>query len=279
MKTRGFLTHFASPVAALVISLGTSQSAAASPFGNEADLKRIEKEYEALIKKEKPDAAHLFHLHLIAARELNAHGFKAKAREYYLKSMAVKTTEDKSEPAIELFHLSIQDFLKTGKPEQARKDLATALEVVTDSEKKDYLRNLASGILDGKVENNPLRKGMAGQAMLEAKLLSFVEKKRYAEAFSMLDRESTSKSDIQSKITYDVLAVSVIGKKAAPLLCEETFKKYPKSYSYSMISCDMLLDYLATGSKNAAKLEKLREFFRTEKSSQKYLLSVLEDLK
>lgn len=95
----------------------------------------------------------------------------------------------------------------------------------------------------------------------------------------MLDREEISKSDIQSKINYDTLAVAVIGKKAAPLLCEPTFKKYPKSYSYSMMTCDVLLDYLASGSKNAAKLDKLREFFRKEKSSQSYLLSILEDLK
>jgi hypothetical protein len=275
MKTRVLL----SSLAALVIATAALRPAFSSPFGNESELSRIEKEYEALIKKEKPDAAHLFHLHLIAARELNAHGFKAKAREYYLKAMAVKTTEDKSEPAIELFHLSLQDFMKSGKAEQARKDLTQALAAISDPDKKKYIQDLASGLLDGKVENNPLRAGMAGQAMLESKLVSFVEKKRYAEAFSMLDRESTSKSDIQSKITYDVLAVSVIGKKAAPLLCEETFKKYPKSYSYSVISCDLLLYYLATGSKSAAKLEKLREFFRTEKSSQKYLLSILEDLK
>lgn len=268
-----------SKLAALLICIATLPSGLASPLGDEKDLARIEKEYSALIKKEKPDAAHLFHLHLIAARELNAHGFKAKAREYYLKAIEVKTTEDKSEPAIELFHLSIQDFLKSGKPEQARKDLARALDVVTDSEKKDYLRNLASGLLDGKVENNPLRAGMAGQAMLESKLVSFIENQRYAEAFSMLDREGISKSDIQAKISYDTLAVAVIGKKAAPLLCEDTFKKYPGSYSYSMITCDVLLDYLSSGKKDAARVQKLRDFFKAEKSSQKYLLSIVENLK
>ncbi len=263
----------------LALCLLAHRTGSASPLATEADLRRIEKEYEALIKKEKPDAAHLFHLHLIAARELNGHGFKAKAREYYLKAMDVKTTEDKSEPAIELFHLSIQDFLKSGKPEQARKDLARALEVVTDAERKDYLRNLAAGILDGKVDNNPLRKGMAGQAMLEARLVSFIESKRFAEAFSMLDREAISQSDIQSKITYDALAVSVIGKKAAPLLCEETYKKYRDSYSYSMMTCDVLLAYLSSGKKDAGKLQRLRDFFKNEGTSQKYLLSIVEGLK
>ena len=92
---------------ALAVALGFStlslQQSWASPIVSQKDLTRIEAEFKRALEQQRPDVDHLYYLYLLAARELRAHGFEVKAREYYQKALTVHTSQDKSEAAIEVF--------------------------------------------------------------------------------------------------------------------------------------------------------------------------------
>jgi len=245
-----------------------------SPLVSEKDLKRIETEFATALKKEKPNADRLYWIHVLAARELSAHGFKTKAREYFQKALALPTQESKSEPAIELFH----DSLQRGDEKQAKMDLELALRFASDEETRTYLKGLAEGVLEGKFKGNPLAAGLYGQPMVWKHLSLLMNQRRYSEALAMLDRSALEEGNIQEKITYDLLSVLVNQKRSGPLLCEPVLKKYPDAYSYSMKTCAILLEVRSTGKKDPEKLKDVQNFFEREKIQNTELLAALKDL-
>lgn len=246
----------------------------ASPLVSPRDLKRIEAQFTAALKKEKPDPDRLYWIHVLAARELNAHGFKSKAREYFQRAMALPTKESKSEPAIELFH----DSLQRGDSNQAKLDLEVALKNTSDEETRTYLKGLADGVLEGKLQGNPLATGLYGQPMVWKHLGLLMSQRRYSEALAMLDRDALEHGNIQEKITYDLLSVLVNQKRAGPLLCEPVLKKYPDAYSYSMKTCSLLLEFKTTGKKDPEKLKDVQNFFEREQVKNTEILAALKEL-
>jgi hypothetical protein len=249
-------------------------AASASPLISESELKRIEAEALVALKGAKLDRDRYYYAHLIAARELNAHGFKEKAREYFSKALALPTTESKSEPAIELFH----DSLRRGDDKQARLDLELALKHTSDRDTKLYLKAMADGFLDRRADSNPLLDGLQGHPMLWKQIERLMRERHYSVALAMLDRDGFVDAPITDKVTYDLLSVLVNGTRAGQLLCEPTLAQYPDAYSYSIKICSLLASLKRSGRADTVKVAEVRKFFEREKVRKPELLSAIEDL-
>ncbi len=257
------------------LSLVAALSAAtAGPPG----LARIEHEFQAAIEKRNPDPDRLYHLHLIAARELRLHGFGAKAQDYYKKALAIRTNEDKAEPAIEVFHHSLREFQLSGKPEQVRRDLELALRHTTDPTARSYLESMASGFLDASGPSPMLEQSLYAHPLLKRRLNFLIEQKKFPEALAMLDRESLARASVLEQVTFDALLVVVNGKASGPLLCEASLRAYPDAYALSTKACRVLVGYIETGKKDPALLADLALFYEKESIRDTSILRTLEAL-
>ncbi|WP_372656162.1 hypothetical protein, partial [Halobacteriovorax sp.] len=109
---------------------------------------------------------------------------------------------------------------------------------------------------------------------------SLIKSKQYAKAFALVDPKHLEGEMISTIVRYDLLGSLVLGKAYKKILCEDTFKKYPKSLSYSIKLCKSLLEFRRSGKVSDITLKETKEtFHRDIFKHEKFLYTALLDLK
>jgi len=208
-----------------------------------------------------------------------ASGNDSAADRWFRQALAEPGAVDKSDAAMELVFLALRQFLVSGETAKVRPALGLALRHVTAPDKRKFLVDLVDGVLDGRVVDNPLAKGLYGAPMLERAFRKLLEKHEYSRALQMLAPPNDS-SDYDAMVRYDTLALLVHGRQAVESLkCAPALRKYPNAYAYTMMVCAILVEFDANGSVAPAKVERLEAFFRQESSSSgRYLLPLVQEL-
>ena len=108
-----------------------------------------------------------------------------------------------------------------------------------------------------------------------------VQDGRYEEAFKMIDPKGLKSSTYDSQISYDILNVLVNGKKVKKedLYIYETYKKYPNSIAWTMLSAKILIIYMDTGKLDQETIAIFEKYVPKHSKHNYYWLKALNDLK
>jgi hypothetical protein len=242
------------------------------------DLKTIESEIQVKLESKVSTAKDKFYINLLAGRELYQFRFYEKSERYYREAIQSNVSENKTEAYINLIAISIEQKNKS----KVATELVEAKKYfiknpsLMKSEIKYYLNSI-----DGYLGNSsePIR-GFYARFNQEENLIGMLKNKEFIKAFSSLKPESLKESNNSLEIIiYDSLNVLVNKKAAKNLYCEADYKKYPDSYSYSILICGLLHDYLQNGYFDKNRLVRAEAFFKEEASDKKYLLDMVKEIK
>ena len=107
-----------------------------------------------------------------------------------------------------------------------------------------------------------------------------VKDARYKEAFNMLSPEGLNSASYDLKVSYDILNVLLNEEKIKKedLFIYETFKKYPNSIAWTMLSAKILIIYLDTGKLDNQTIEDFEKYVPKHSKHNYFWLKALKDL-
>ncbi len=110
---------------------------------------------------------------------------------------------------------------------------------------------------------------------------TLVKEKNYKEAFSQINPEGIENSQYSYKIQYDILNVLVNGRsvKKEDLVTYKAFLKFPDSYSWSMLSAKVLVNYLETGNIDNDAIKELTRFLQNYNKDKLFWADAIKDIK
>jgi len=222
-----------------------------------------------------------FYLLLLAGRELYSLNVYERSAFFYKKALGMKVEKDKSEAYINLININkilnkkkkLIDVIKSA--ENYYKNNTAFLNPVI----RKYLE-LRTHEVSEKMSDNKSYGQLFGYQLAKSDLKKIIIKKNYIKAFSMLNRDAIAKSkNLSMSITYDLLNVLVYKNKKTKLVCKKPFLKYPNSYTYSMLICGILIDYLKNNKISSTKMSELNNYFNKRFENKRYLYNALLNLK
>ncbi len=263
-----------------------SSSLFAEEFLSDIKLKEIEEKIITKLDKKKLGEEREFYLNLLMARELYTYEKYSFAKKYFQKVRSSKFSADKTEALIGLAQISFQENNKT----ELKKDLLNLEAFYKKNPKFSSGRNQDLikyykfiGLKEkkhGRSEFKNLKNEILEFNITEEKRRNFIIEKKYKEAFKLIDNPGINTLNVGYKIEHDLLNVLVNKKmiKAEKLHCFEKMKKYPKDWSYSILICTSLTEYLKKGRVSSKSLHNLERYFKKRATNRKHLLSALKGL-
>lgn len=260
----------------LVIS--STQVFAQSKIISVKEIEAMEAEADKQLQSKNLDNKKKLLAYLLAGREFYQYRYYDKSKKYYQNALKVETTENKSEAYLNLMAIALLE-----KDNSSLKETFTAAEAyfkknpsMYTKEIKYYMESISS-YLSGK--KNPDIKGFYAHFLDEENLISLVKNKEYQKALSVLNPQAFENSDNSSQaIIYDALNVSVHKKNVKKLYCEKEFKQYPNAYTYTVLICGLLNDYLTNSKFDEKRLARAERYFAEEKDRM-YLLEMVKEIK
>lgn len=273
MKTLFLITFFA-------CSAGFANAAIQSKILTSEQLKTLEEQVDTELQSAKHDDRKKLIASLLAGREFYQYRFFDKSKKYYESAIKLNVADDKTEAYINLMAIAV--VLKDKKSLQKAYDQAIVYYQNNPSYKSQevqYYLNSIDNYLTGK-DTNPV-KGFLGQFSSEANLVELVKNKQYEEVLSKLNPEAlgTEGNMNLETIIYDSVNVALNKKNVKELHCLPQFKKYPKAYTYSVLICGLLNDYLANSKFNPERLKRAESYFNEMDKEKSYLLEVVKEIK
>lgn len=261
-----------------ICTTGHAQSGLQSKLITPEQLKAIEEQVDSELLSNKLDNKKKLIANLLAGREFYQYRFFDKSKKYYQSAKSIEVQENKSEAYINLMAIALLS--------KDKKELQTAYAEAVQyfkknpdysSESTQYYLQAIEGHLTGK--SKKAVKGFYGQFVSEANLIELVKSKQYAEALSKLNPERMGGVDNTNleTIIYDLLNVKLNKKKA--LACSDEYKKYPNAYTYSILICGLLNDYVNTSKLNPERLKRAEKYFAEEAPDKSYMLEVVKEMK
>lgn len=263
-----------------ICTAGQAQSGLQSKLITPEQLKAIEEQVDRELQSNKLDNKKKLVANLLAGREFYQYRFFDKSKKYYQAAINIEVQENKSEAYINLMAIALLS--------KDKKELQTAYVEAVDYYKKNpayssestkyYLQAIESH-LTGK--SKEAVKGFYGQFVSEANLIGLVKSKQYAEAFSKLNPERMGGVDNTNleTIIYDLLNVKINKGHVKTLACNDEYKKYPNAYTYSILICGLLNDYMNTSKLNPERLKRAEKYFTEEAPDKSYMLEVVKEMK
>jgi hypothetical protein len=243
------------------------------------EVQAIEEQIDKELQSSKLDNKKKLIATILAGREFYQYRYYDKSKKYYQAAIAIDTKENKSEAYINLMAIALVN--------KDKKDIQTAYDSAKKyfsdnkkykSQEIGYYLSSIEGFLSGK--NKDHVKGFYGRFVEDANLADLVKNKKYSEALSVLNPESLDPNGMNSLefITYDVLNVNVHKKNVKKLYCAEEFKKYPDAYTYSILVCGLLNDYLTNNKFDEQRLKRAEKYFAEMDREKAYLLEVVKEI-
>ena len=114
----------------------------------------------------------------------------------------------------------------------------------------------------------------------QANFEDLVKDGRYRDAFKMLSSDGLESSAYDLQISYDILNVLVNGKKIRKedLFIYKTYKKYPESIAWTMLSAKILIIYLDTGKIDEKTVNDFKIWVPKYSKHNYFWLKALQDL-
>ncbi|AUN97891.1 hypothetical protein DOM21_11825 [Bacteriovorax stolpii] len=261
----------------LPMVLSTAFAAPQSKVISTKDLEKIETEVQSKLQSSLVDDKKKFFVNLLAGRELYQYRFYDKSKKYYQDAIKLNVKENKAEAYINLMAIALNDKdqaeLKAGY-EAAKKYFADNSKYKTQD--IEYYLSAIEKSLSGKGEVP----GFYGYFAEESNLIELIKNKEFEKGLSAINPDAIKQSqDSFNIIAYDTLNVAVNKKNVKELYCAPEYKKYPNAYTYSIILCGLLSDYLKQGKFDQKKLARAQTYFKEENQEKKYLLEAVEGIK
>ncbi|OUR99622.1 hypothetical protein A9Q84_00965 [Halobacteriovorax marinus] len=247
----------------------------------------IEQQIQSDLKKEKLSPRKQYYLYVLAGREFLYSSNIQLAKKYYTKARELKVYEDKSEVYINLISVAIRknDTASIRKSVSNAKRYFAANPNYNKGSYSDYLNLvLKTKIFDSSIKEkdfSSLSKGFYNFEIRKVQFEELIKKKKYRMALAKLDPNGVSDAGVQYEILYDLLRVLVLKKsiKSSQLLCAPRYKKFPDDYSYTMMICGSLHEYLKHSKVSNKSISQLEKYFSKRYSDKSYLLLALKELK
>lgn len=261
----------------LPMVLSTAFAAPQSTIISSKDLEKIEAEVQNKLQSSLVDDKKKFFVNLLAGRELYQYRFYDKSKKYYQDAIDLKVKENKAEAYINLMAIASNNKDEAG----LKAEFEAAKKYFADNSKYKtpeigYYLNAVEKRLSGKGEVP----GFYGYFAEESNLIESIKNKEFEKGLSALNPEALKNSQNSFNIiAYDTLNVAVNKKNVKDLYCAPEYKKYPNAYTYSIIICGLLSDYLKQGKFDQKKLARAQTYFKEENQEKKYLLEAVEGIK
>lgn len=222
-----------------------------------------------------------FLANMTAGREAYQFRYYEKSYAYYANAIAIDVNLDKTEAHIKRIAIAvlandqqrISDNLGEAKkyfffhPEFKTEAIASYLDSIEQSLNVEPAAKSHGG-------------GFFGVYVRDENFENLLKNKKYDQAFAMLDPEKVKHSDNSFHvIAYDMLNVLRNGKKVKNLYCNQVYEQYPKAYTYDMLLCGLLNDYLKTGTFSGQKMQRTRTYFAEEDRDRSWMLGMIGDMK
>lgn len=273
--------------AVLLLILLMSSALFGEEFLSDTKLKEFEEKVLQKIGKKKVGVEKEFYLNLLMARELFTYEKYTFAKKYFERVTSSPFKGDKTEALIGLAQISYQENNRT----KLKKNLLNLEEFYkaypkyATARNKDLIKYYRFVGLKQKEfaqdDFKDLKNRILEFNIAEEKRKNLIEAKKYKEAFDLIDKQGIATLNIGYKIEHDLLNILVNKKKikAEQLHCFEKFKKYPNDWSYPIILCSSLSEYLKKGRVSARNFKKLERYFKKRATNRKHLLIALKELK
>lgn len=260
--------------------MSTAYSSTPSKILTSEQLKAIEEQVDRELKSEKLDDTKRLAANLLAGREFYQYRFFDKSKKYYEAAIALPVNGNKTEAYINLMAIAV-----TAKKKQELKvqyDLAQDYfkknQNLNTDEVKYYLAAIESH-LTGK-SSSPV-KGFYGPFAKESSLVELFKNKKYSDVLVAINPEALE-SDEQitlETIIYDSANVALNKKSVKKMYCMPEYKKYPNAYTYGVLLCGLLNDYVETSKFNAERLKRAETYFSKDNTDKAYLFEVVKEIK
>lgn len=271
MKTSLLLTT-------IIFSLSTTAAFAQSKLISPKEIEAMEAEAQKQIQSRKLNNKTKLLAYLLAGREFFQYRYYDKAKKYYLEATKIETSENKSEAYINLMAIALIEKNKSSLQENynSAQIYFNKNSSFYNKEMKYYMASIES-YLSGK--KNPDIKGFYAHFLNEENLTSLIKNKEYEKALSTLNPQALENADNSAEaVIYDALNVSVHQKNVKNLYCEKEYKQYPDAYTYTVLICGLLDDYLKNSKFDPKRLARAEKYFAEEKERM-YLLDMVKEIK
>lgn len=248
-----------------------------SSFAQSAgELENYEKEIETMIQEAKKNPEEKYNIYSLFGRELLGLKKFSLARKYYEKAVAQPTGKevDKSEAYYNLLYIAYRQGSETGElksllgnvKEELKKHATSPGEEAALAHWEEIINNKGKGKL-----NENLLNSFYGAHYAQNKVEEFVKAKKYREALQLMPL-SLEEANIVQQVEKDILT-KIVFPENKNYLCEEKFKKYPNSITYTMLICRYLLD------KKSVPLERIEKQIAKESAKKLYWVDALAEVK
>lgn len=112
---------------------------------------------------------------------------------------------------------------------------------------------------------------------IDQKLPALIKEKKYEEAWSLVKSRDLSEADLRSKVIHDVLAAVWVKNKSRTNYCEDSLKRHPSSYAWTIRVCRYLESW-KNNKKDKVYLKSIASQIRDEEPKSSFLLTALEEL-
>lgn len=261
-----------------ILIISSSHAFAESKMISVKEIEAMEAEADKQLQARNLDNKTKLLAYLLAGREFYQYRYYDKAKKYYQNALKIETKENKSEAYINLMAIALKEKDKNSLQEIFKSSETYFKEnpSLYTKEIKYYMESIAS-YLSGK--KNEEIKGFYAHFLNEENLTSLIKNKEYQKALSSLNPQALENSDNSSEaIIYDALNVSVHKKNVKNLFCEKELKQYPDAYTYTVLICGLLNDYLTTSKFDEKRLARAERYFAEEKNRM-YLLEMVKEIK
>lgn len=259
----------------LILSLLPLGQVWASNAKLDKEVAELEKYVLDELNKKNVSQETIFFHYLLAGRETYTLGLDQYSKKYFAKALEMKVQEDKTEAYVNLIAIAHRE-----KKEADKKKYIADFELFLKANSRfatpvmtNYLEFLKTG------KPGTMFQHYFGFYSSMNSLEDSIKKKNYLQAYMSINPKGLEGAEIGLKTTYDLLNVLVNKKKAKKLLCMDTYKKFPKAFSYSVKICAILEQYLAEGKVQPTRIDDLKKYFEKNHQDRAYLVSAVEDLK
>lgn len=258
----------------------------AEEFLSDKKLKEFEEKILSKMDLKKIGAEREFYLNQLMGRELFTYEKFNFAKKYFRKVKASKFIGNKTEALMGLAQISYQEYNK----DQLKADLValesfykSSPQYSTDQNQEliKYYQFVGLNKKElGKTKFKNLKNKILEFNVSEKKRKNLIEANEFKDAFRLIDKPGIESLNVGYKIEHDLLNVLVHkqGVKADKLHCYSKMKKYPNDWSYPILICTSLTEYLKKGQVSKKNFKKLERYFSKRATNRKHLLTALRGL-
>lgn len=263
----------------LLLGFSVGNSYAQSQILSADQVKAVEDQIDKELLLSKLDNKKKLTANLLAGREFYQYRFYDKSKKYYEAAKKIEVKDNKSEAYINLIAIGLVS--------KDKKEMQNAFDEATQYFKKNasynsadiqYYMNSMKNYLAGKHSGEV--KGFYGRFVQEGNLVNLVKKKNYKEALSKLNPAGMEEGGANLEvIIYDSLNVALYKKNVKKLYCLDDYNKHPNAYTYSVLICGLLNDYIEKSDFNSERMKRAQKYFSEEDKEKAYLLDIIKEMK